>query len=99
MDLTGRLIAPKKIGETPTEAQWLSGEGGGAWFHIQKEWNNYRIKRYTPQGIMDCDRIFEMKNTESFNENESFEMQHISHCALVRVMQDRVFFEFKWVGK
>ena len=66
MDLTGRLIAPEKIGKTPSEAQWLSGEGGGAWFYIQKEENNYRIKRYTPQGIVDCDRVFELKSTENF---------------------------------
>ncbi|MDA9066911.1 hypothetical protein N8289_02580 [Flavobacteriales bacterium] len=99
MDLTGRLIAPEKIGKTPSEAQWLSGEGGGAWFYIQKEENNYRIKRYTPQGIVDCDRVFELKSTENFNENESFEVQHISHGALVRVKQKEVLFVFEWLGK
>ncbi len=97
MDLTGRLIAPEKIGKTPSKAQWLTGEGGGAWFYIQKEGNNYRIKRFTPQEIIDCDRVFELKNSENFNENESFEMQHISHGAIVRVKQNGVLFVFKWI--
>ncbi len=97
MDMTGRLIAPEKIGETPEKAQWLTGEGGGAWFYIQQEGENYRIKRFTPEGIMDCDRVFFLKDSEEFNENEPFEMQHISHCAVVRVIQNGVLFVFEWI--
>lgn len=99
MDMTGRLIAPKKIGETPQQAQWLTGEGGGAWFCIQKQNTNYRIKRYTPKGNQDCDRVFQLKNNEDFDDSHSFEMQHISHCAEVRVLQKGMLFVFEWVGE
>jgi hypothetical protein len=96
MDLTGRIIPPKKKGETPEKAQWLSGEGGGAWFYIVKKEKNYRIKRYTPEGIMDCDRIFKLTNSKAFDENEAFEIHHISHGAIVRAMQKGVLFVFEW---
>lgn len=97
MDLTGRIIPPKKTAEIPELAQWLTGEGGGAWFSIQKEKENYRIQRFTPQGIMDCNRIFGLKNKEVFDENITFNMNHISHCALVRVNQNGVLFVFEYL--
>lgn len=99
MDLTGRLIPPAKTDAIPVQAQWLTGEGGGAWFYIQKDNGNYRIKRYTPQGKLDCDRIFILKNSGEFYDSQFFEVQHISHCAIVRVKQNGVLFVFEWVRK
>lgn len=97
MDLTGRLIAPQKKGETPSQSQWLTGEGGGAWFYIKSEGLNFRIKRYTPEGELDCDRIFKLSSTSTFKEGEPFEMQHISHCAIVRIKQNGITFEFHYI--
>lgn len=99
MNVSGRLIAPPKKGDVPQQAQWLTGEGGGAWFCIQKKKTNYRIKRYTPEGNQDCDREFQLKNTELFDDSLTFEMQHISHCAEVRVLQNGVLFVFEWIGE
>ena len=97
MDMTGRLIAPKKIGETPEKAQWLTGEGGGAWFYIQQEGEDFRIKRFTPEGLMDCNRIFSLKEGKDFDVNSPFEMHHISHCAIVKVKQNGISFLFEWI--
>ena len=99
MDLTGRLIPPKKVGEIPQKAPWLSGEGGGAWFFIQKEIKQYRIKRFTPQGTMDCNRLFTLQGHEIFNDLVEFQMKHISHCALVRVEQNGKCFLFEYFEK
>ena len=95
--MTGRLIAPMKNKNIPEKAKWLSGEGGGAWFYISEENNNYRIKRYTPEGLMDCNRVFNLISSVKFDENKVFEIQHISHCAIVRVKQNGIFFLFNWI--
>lgn len=97
MDLIGRLIPPKKTGDVPSQSQWLTGEGGGAWFYIQPEGENFRIKRYTPEGELDCDRIFRLSSPSVFKEEEPFEMQHISHCAIVRIKQHGIVFEFHYI--
>jgi len=98
MDMTGRLTAPKKTGVTPAKAQWLSGEGGGAWFYIQSEKSNFRIQRFTPQGIMDCDRVFQLTEAASaFDTEQEFEVNHISHCAKVKVTQFQKKFVFEFI--
>lgn len=98
--MTGRLVAPTKMGEVPENAQWLSGEGGGAWFSIEKKTSCLRIKRYTPQGILDCDREFvSPANGNQFDENLPFEVQHISHCARVKVIQGKETFVFEVIEK
>ena len=71
MDLIGRIFPPKKMGEVPDKAQWLSGEGGGAWFFVQKENLYYRIQRFTPAGKKDCDRLFSLKSTADFRSSIS----------------------------
>ena len=100
MDLIGRLIPPKKIDSVPKTAQWLPGEGGGAWFFIQKEESQFRIQRFTPQGIMDCDRVFQPSgNSSSFEPELKFEVKHISHCAKVQVSQAGKNFTFLYNTK
>lgn len=100
MDLEGRIVPPQKTELVPEKAQWLSGEGGGAWFCIQKEEPNYRIQRFTPEGILDCNRVFSLpKINEPFDENLPFEVAHISHCAVVRVIQQDKNFVFTVIEK
>lgn len=98
MDLTGRLIPPKKTKQIPISARWLGGEGGGAWFYIEKEIEGFRIQRFTPQGIMDCDRIFQLAEySNPFDPEKEFEVKHISHCAKVKVTQSHKNFVFEFI--
>ena len=46
---------PKNIEEN---SQLLKGVGASSWFHISKEEDAYRIKRYSEEGIIECSRIF-----------------------------------------
>ena len=95
----GRTIPSEKIGLIPEHAKWLSGEAGGAWFEILAEEKNYRIKRYSLDGELDCDRVFELKNETSFDPNQPYEIKHTSHCAKVRDEQSGGVFVFDWVGE
>ena len=96
----GRQIAPKRSENLPKNAKWLSGDGGGVWFFISNENldnNKYQIKRFTPEGILNCDRIFVLEESKhKFDIKEPYEFIHISHCAKCRILQNEVVFTFIW---
>lgn len=95
--LIGRIYPPKKVWLVSEAAKWLSGEAGGVWFEIMKNEENYRIKRFSLDGELDCDREFVLINSEFFDLNLPFVIAHTSHCALVRVNQNGVMFVFKYI--
>jgi len=82
---------PKNIEET---AQLLTGIGASSWFHISKEEENYRIKRYSEEGKEECSRIFTV-NDSTFNINKPFKFTYISHCKECTVLQNNKTYIFK----
>ena len=82
---------PKNIEET---AQLLIGIGASSWFHILKEDENYRIKRYSEEGKEECSRIFTV-NDSTFNINKPFKFTYISHCKECTVLQNNKTYIFK----
>jgi len=101
--LEGRQLPPKNTENLPQNSKWLSGDGGGAWFHISdcNKWkaSEFNIKRFTPEGVLDCDRMFVLQeNKVVFEIEKPFEYIHISHCAKCRILQNGVVFIFEWVG-
>jgi len=96
----GTILPPEKPNTVPKYAKWLSGQGVGTWFCIDETPTNnqFIIKRFTPEGKLDCDRIFEIGESDSiFNINESYEFIHVSHCAKCRIIQNNVVFVFEHV--
>jgi len=95
----GTIKAPIKPDHIPNETQWLSGQGGGTWFCVNEtdKINRYQIKRYAPNGDLDCDRIFEIEENGSvFDIQLLYEFVHISHCAKCRIKQDGIIFIFNY---
>lgn len=98
--LKGTILPADLHPNIPQEAKWLSGQGEGTWFVVTKEKylneQQYRVRRFSPQGNLECDRLFEL-NDLGFDINRDFEIAHVSHCAIVRVKQaEKVFkMEFK----
>jgi hypothetical protein len=82
---------PKNIEET---AQLLTGIGASSWFHISKEEENYRIKRYSEEGKEECTRIFTV-NDSTFNINKPFKFTYISHCKECTILQNNKTYIFK----
>ena len=82
---------PKNIEET---AQLLTGIGASSWFHISKEEENYRIKRYSEEGKEECSRIFTV-NDSTFNIIKPFKFTYISHCKECTVSQNNKTYIFK----
>jgi len=82
---------PENIEET---AQLLTGIGASSWFHISKEEENYRIKRYSEEGKEECSRIFSV-NDSTFSINKPFKFTYISHCKECTILQNNTTYIFK----
>ncbi len=97
----GTLDAPDQPDSVPNNAQWLSGQGAGVWFCIDKTNvpNEYLIQRFTPEGELDCKRIFAIENAKGFDLNQPYQFVHISHCAKCRIVQNNQEFVFHWIER
>ena len=100
MDGVGTILPPDMPSSIPAESKWLSGQGGGTWFHIDKtdKENEYLIMRYAPSGELDCKRIFKMeKNSAVFDITQPYNFTHISHCSKCRIIQNNNTFVFNYI--
>lgn len=93
------LTAPHKHPEIPMGAQWLSGEGAGSWFYLQKAEDYYIVSRYSPEGTLECEGLFMFKGQSGFDINEDYQFRHLSHCQRVTVMQNEKIFSLLLIEK
>lgn len=93
-NLTGTL-EPRKVEGLNKNAQWLSGIAAGAWYEIYKTEtkNEYRYKRISPYGNIDCDAIFITEDL-SFNYENDYEIVHYSNCHFFHLKQNDNVFRF-----
>ena len=97
----GALKEPYYPGTLPAGCKWLGGEGYGVWFLLTKpeSLNNkeYRIRRFSHTGSLDCDRVYMLKSEQEFLINEEFEFAYISHCQKTTVSQNGNTFVFEYI--
>jgi len=89
------LLAPEKPELIPLHAQWLSGEGAGSWFSIDKLHDHYCVTRYPPEGKIECKGIFHIIGVDIFNIKEKYEFTYLSHCSEVNIIQNSRKHKFK----
>jgi hypothetical protein len=87
-ELSSTLAAPVRHPQIPEDAQWLSGEGAGSWFHIAFFDYNYRITRFSPDGYVECIGLFACENELQFSPDRPFKVIHMSHCNRITVTQN-----------
>jgi hypothetical protein len=87
--LQDTLPQPVRRKTIPAKAQWLSGEGAGSWFHIEKRNDDhFLVTRYSPEGAVECSSDFRNDAAVYFDPALPFEVVHLSHCAKVRLIQN-----------
>jgi hypothetical protein len=92
--LKGTLNEPVRAALIPQNAQWLAGEGAGSWFYIsQLKPGEFMIKRYSPNGNLECAGEFAISNNKPFNIQKPFHFDYLSHCSKVMIIQNE--FEIK----
>lgn len=95
----GTIKPPIKPLNIPSHSKWLLGQGVGTWFCIDKSDSNFRIRRFTPSGQLDCDRIFKIEaSLTTFDIDEPYEFAHISHCSKCRIIQNNNTFVFNYIA-
>ena len=88
------IIKSKRHINIPGNAQWLSGTvGSGSWFSITDEKNKYRIKRFSPEGKLECDRIFTVDNS-AFDLHIDYKFTFLSHCKECTIIQNELTYKF-----
>lgn len=93
--LKNTLEQPLKNEKIPENAKWLSGEGSGSWFSINKDLENFQISRFSPVGELECSGVFKFSGFNTFNINLPFQIDHLSHCQSVVVNQSGKSIIFK----
>jgi len=80
----------------PDNSQWLAGQGAGSWFWMGETElpNQFQIKRFSPTGVLECDRIM-TANQKGFDISKPFEFTYLSHCAFCTVIQNTKTFTFQ----
>lgn len=86
---------PKPVDGLHEKAQWLSGIAAGAWFELHDlgSETEYRFRRISPYGNIDCDAVFTIDDT-SFDYDLKFEFIHYSNCKFFHVKQGEKIFKF-----
>ena len=88
------IIEPKKLDVIPPDSQWLSGSvGSGSWFFMQKEEQNYRIIRYSLEGVIECSRLFNTKQA-GIEIGERYKFTFLSHCKQCTIIQNEITYKF-----
>ena len=81
---------PKNISE---KAQLIKGTGASSWFTIATEKDLYRIERFSPEGELECSRLFEVE-PNTFDINSAYEFTYLSHCKECTIRQKKLIFKF-----
>lgn len=79
-------------------AQWLSGIAAGAWFELYdlKTATNFRFRRISPYGNIDCDGIYKVSKA-GFDINLAYEFVHYSNCLFFHIEQNGNEFRFDYI--
>jgi hypothetical protein len=95
------IAEPIRPAHLPVQAQWLAGTGAGSWFYIIAIDHNkpfYSIIRFSPEGEVECERLFVLKNN-NFSPSAPYKFVYPSHCALCTILQNDSLLEFHYTEK
>ncbi|OBQ54669.1 hypothetical protein VQ01_11015 [Tamlana sp. s12] len=97
-NLKGNLLS-KEVEDISEKAQWLSGIGGGAWFELHKtdDDSNFRFRRISPYGRVDCDAYFQV-DKKTFCYDSDYEFMPFSNCKSFQVKQNSSVYRFERVS-
>ncbi|MDY2587039.1 DUF6695 family protein [Winogradskyella aquimaris] len=91
-------LEPKHNEVKEEHAQWLPGIAAGAWFELHDLGHDceYRFRRISPYGNMDCDGIYKV-NDDSFDISKDYQFVHYSNCLFFNVKQKGKEYKFEYL--
>jgi hypothetical protein len=76
-----------------SSSQLIKGIGASSWFTIKLEGNLYKIERFSPEGELECSRLFRAE-PNTFDINHEHEFTYISHCKECTILQNDRTYKF-----
>ncbi|WP_138433330.1 DUF6695 family protein [Winogradskyella algicola] len=91
-------LKPKHNEVKKEHAQWLSGIAAGAWFELHDLGHDseFRFRRISPYGNMDCDGIYKV-NDDSFDISKDYQFVHYSNCLFFNIEQEGKKYRFNLI--
>lgn len=91
-------LKPKHNDIKSEHAQWLGGIAAGAWFelHPTGSYKEFRYKRISPNGNIDCDGIYKV-TSEGFDIDRVYQFIHYSNCQFFHINQNENTFRFEYL--
>lgn len=86
-DLKGTLPQPKRVQNIPQDAQWLSGEGAGSWFHISFSDKFSTVDRYSVDGVLECSGEYSGNSLKVLDRTQAFSITYPSNCKMITLLQ------------
>ena len=88
-------LEPRHNAIKANHGQWLSGIAAGAWFELYglDHGAEYRFRRISPYGHIDCDGIYKV-NDENFDIDLEYRFVHYSNCQFFHVEQNSTQYRF-----
>ena len=93
------VLKPPPLPAIEVKLYWLSGEGCGSWFRIEKLGKNYVVCRLDPGGKPECKGLFRQVAGQPINIADELEFTYLSHCAEVNIIQNDQVLKFELVKK
>lgn len=89
-------LEPRQVENVSEHAQWLSGIAAGAWFELHdiESKTEYRFRRISPYGNIDCDATFKV-DSPSFEYQKPYKFIHYSNCKFFQIEQGGEVFRFE----
>jgi len=91
-------IKPKHNDEKEHHAQWLGGIAAGAWFELYSLNHEfeYRFRRISPYGNIDCDGVYKICSTD-FDIDAEYNFVHYSNCLFFQIEQKSKIYKFEFL--
>ncbi|WP_044402575.1 DUF6695 family protein [Lacinutrix sp. Hel_I_90] len=89
-------LEPRSVEGLHEKAQWLSGIAAGAWYELHKTQKprEFRYRRISPYGNIDCDALF-ISQENNFDYEQAYDIVHYSNCNFFHVKQNNNVFRFE----
>ncbi|MEX0986092.1 MAG: DUF6695 family protein [Bacteroidales bacterium] len=79
-ELLSTMPQPGRGPGIPENAQWLSGEGAGSWFFFNTDQGTLNVTRYSPDGKVECNGVFEGTGIGHITSGDQFTVDYPSDC-------------------
>ncbi len=78
---------PERHKNIPINAQWISGEGYGSWYHLQNEKEGLLLTKFSPKGEVEHRTIF-LDEKNLFDLEKPYKITYPTNNVKITIVQE-----------